>query len=127
LPESPDLLRGRRVLVVEDEVLVSITIENWLAEFGCEIVAVASLLPEAIEKMNNSDFDIAVLDVNLAGERSYPIAEALTERGIPFIVATGYAAEALPESMRRSPTLQKPFDKIGLKASLRAALATSRS
>jgi CheY-like chemotaxis protein len=116
-------LMGLRVLVVEDEALVGMSIEGWLLELGCEVAGVAVRLDEAIVAMNESAFDLAVLDVNLGGKISEPIAVELRRRSIPFIVATGYAPGAFPAAFQNVPTLQKPFDKVGLKAALGTALA----
>ena len=127
MPNASELLVGKRVLVLEDEVLVSISIENWLAELGCEIAGVAVQLDEAFEVIRSSALDLAVLDVNIGGHSSDPVASELIRRGIPFIVATGYAAGAFPESLQHVPMVQKPFDRTGLAAALQAALRPAAS
>lgn len=110
-------LQGLRVLVVEDEALVSMPLEDMLADHGCDVAATASRIAQALELVAdpNLTFDAAILDVNLGGEPIFPVAEALAARGSPFVFATGYGAGGLPEAWRSRPTLQKPFshDDVG--------------
>ena len=82
-------LAGRRVLVIEDEALIAMLLEDQLAELGCEIAGVAARFDDALEKATALAFDVAILDVNLSGKESFPIAEALRARGMPFVFATG--------------------------------------
>jgi len=102
-------LAGLRVLVVEDEMMVSMLIEDMLADLGCAVVGPASRLDEAIELMNTSELDCAVLDVNLGGQPIFPLADLLRERGTPFAFATGYGDAGLRDVDRGTPVLQKPF------------------
>jgi CheY-like chemotaxis protein len=103
-------LKDLHVLVVEDEALVSFMLVDYLEELGCQVVATASRLEEALEMAASlTALDLAVLDVNLAGEMSYPVAELLRSRGVPFLFATGYGTDGLPEGMRNVPVLSKPF------------------
>ena len=103
------MLVGMRVLVVEDEALISMMLEDFLTEIGCEVVATAARLPDAVEKAQTVSMDVAVLDVNLAGQVSYPVAEILRQRAIPFLFATGYGTASLPENLRGTQVLSKPF------------------
>ena len=112
-------LAGTRVLVVEDEALVSMLVEEYLDELGCEVVGVASRLEDALEKARALALDAAVLDVNLAGRLSYPVAELLRARGVPFVFATGYGLSGLPDELRGAPVLAKPFRQDQLAAALR--------
>ena len=98
-----------RVLVVEDEMMVSMLIEDMLTDLGCVVVGPAARLDEAIELAKASELDCAVLDVNLAGQPIYPLADILRELGKPFAFATGYGDAGLREADRGSPVLQKPF------------------
>jgi CheY-like chemotaxis protein len=102
-------LAGLRVLVVEDEMMVSMLIEDMLADMGCVVVGPASRLDEAIELMKASELDCAVLDVNRGGQPIFPLADLLRERGGPFAFATGYGDAGLRDVDRGSPVLQKPF------------------
>jgi CheY-like chemotaxis protein len=89
-----------RVLVVEDEFLIALTMERMLHRFGVEVVGPIASLAEAVEIACTAELDGAVLDVNVDGEKIYPCAEQLGDRGIPFILTTGYAAANLPERYR---------------------------
>jgi len=115
-------LSGRRVLLVEDESLIVMLIEDALADFGCEIVGVASRFDDAISKARSLAFDLAILDVNLAGARTFPIAEIIRARGIPFVFSTGYGATSIPESLNSAPVLQKPFAADDLASAISIAL-----
>jgi CheY-like chemotaxis protein len=119
---SSDNLAGRRVLIIEDEALVAMLIEDVLADVGCEVAAIASRFQAAMEKATSLDFDVAILDVNLHGQRTIPIAEALVDRGKPFIFATGYGATSLPAQLEGVPVLHKPFQRRDLEQALRTAL-----
>jgi CheY-like chemotaxis protein len=102
-------MQGLRALVVEDEALVSMMVEEFLDELGYKVVATAASLDEAIAKAGSAGIDVAILDVNLAGEMSYPVAEILLSRGIPFIFATGYGIEGRPAGLEDAPLISKPF------------------
>lgn len=107
-------LKGLRVLVVEDEMMVSMLIEDMLADLGCLVVGPASRLEDAIELIKGVEIDCAVLDVNLGGQPIFPLADILRERGAPFAFATGYGDAGLRDVDRGSPVLQKPFREIDL-------------
>ncbi|WP_204259556.1 response regulator [Lichenicola cladoniae] len=112
-----------RVLIVEDEAMISMMIEDCLDHLGYDVVAVASHLDDGLEKARTLDIDVAVLDVNLHGKLSYPIAEMLVDRHIPFIFATGYGRAGLPENLRNVLVVTKPFREQQLADALRAATA----
>src|SRR5471030_2544427 len=88
-------LAGRRILVVEDEALVAWAIEDMLVELGCIVVGPAARVSQALVIVEGQPLDAAVLDVNLNGEKCYPVAEALTARGVPFIFSTAYNRDSL--------------------------------
>lgn len=115
------MLTGTRVLVVEDEALISMLVEEYLEDLGCEVVATAARLNEALEKARLLTFDVALLDVNLAGQVSYPVADTLRSRGIPFVFATGYGTAGLPDGLVGTLVLSKPFQQAQLAAALQAA------
>jgi DNA-binding response OmpR family regulator len=110
--------RRLRILIVEDEMLVAMNIEDMLLDLGHEVAGLASRLGPALELARESRFDAAMLDVNLAGEPSFPVAEVLIGRGIPFLFATGYGRQGLEERYRDCPFLQKPFRMAELGAAL---------
>jgi CheY-like chemotaxis protein len=99
----------KRVLVVEDEMLVAMLIEDMLIDLGYEVIGPAARLAEGLKLANGEQVDAAVLDINLAGELSFPIADVLEARGIPFIFASGYGARGLNEVHRSRTALSKPF------------------
>lgn len=117
--------RGLRILLVEDEMLVAMNMEDMLLELGHELAGLASRLGPALELAREAAFDAAILDVNLAGERSFPIAELLAGRGIPFLFATGYGRQGVDAAWRDRPVLQKPFREAELAAAIEALAAAS--
>lgn len=114
--------RRLRILIVEDEMLVAMNIEDMLLDLGHEVAGIASRLSPALSLVAESDFDVALLDVNLAGEPSFPVAAALRERGIPFLFATGYGVRGLSDDFRTSPVLQKPFAEADLGRAIAALI-----
>jgi CheY-like chemotaxis protein len=112
---------GKRVLVVEDELMIRMLIEDMLTELGFTVAAEASRIDAAVNAARTAEIDIAVLDVNLNGQTTGPVAEALSARGTPFVFATGYSEQGLPEAFRNRPTLKKPFQLDGLKSALQIA------
>jgi CheY-like chemotaxis protein len=114
--------QGKRILVVEDELMIRMLLEDMLGELGYTIAAEAARIDEALQAAKTADFDLAILDVNLNGEPISPVADALVARGMPFVFATGYGEQGLPETYRGRPTLKKPFQLDGLKQMLEKAL-----
>ncbi len=119
---AADPLCGLRVLIVEDETLVAMLIEEYLLELGCEVAFSASRVAKAIKGLQTCPVDVAVLDVNVAGESIARLAETLDERGIPFIFASGYGARGIDARWSGSPVLQKPFTGGDLRSALLALL-----
>jgi len=117
---------ARRILIVEDEMLVAMHLEDVLVEMGHRVVALASRLDKAIALANEGDIDLAFLDVNVAGEPSFPVADILRGRGIPFIFATGYGEQGLTDGYRLEVTLRKPFEPQALEQAIDRALTESR-
>lgn len=118
------VLIGLRVLVVEDEAMLSMLLEDFLTDLGCEVVATASHLEDALEKASSLAMDIAILDINLGGVLSYPVAEVLRSRGIRFLFATGYGTLGLPDDLKGTLVLGKPFNQTQLAAAMVSALTT---
>src|SRR5262249_52515021 len=113
---------AKRILVVEDELMIRMLLEDMLGELGYTVTAEAGRLEEARQAAKTADFDLAILDVNLDGEPVSPVADALVARGTPFVFATGYGERGLPEPYRDRPMLKKPFQMDGLKQMLQSAL-----
>jgi CheY-like chemotaxis protein len=103
------LLSGRRVLVVEDELLILMMIEDMLADLGCASVTAAASVDKAVALINAEVFDAALLDMNLNGNTSHSVAEALAARGVPFIYSTGNKSHTPSDSYPDRPVLKKPF------------------
>src|SRR6266571_1838098 len=114
--------QAKRILVVEDELMIRMLLEDMLGELGYTVAAEAARIDEALEAARTAEFDVAILDVNLNGQTIAPVAEALAARGTPFVFATGYGERGLPEAYRDRPTLKKPFQLDGLKRMLQSAL-----
>lgn len=115
-------LSGRRVLVVEDESRIAMLLQDFLQDMGCEVVAIAARFEDGLQKAASLNFDLAVLDVNLHGQTSYPIAKVLVERGCAFVFATGYDPSHVPPDLHRAPVLRKPFLLRELEHALCAAM-----
>ncbi len=113
---------GVRILLVEDETVVSFLIEDMLKELGCANIWHARGVDQAIAMLRDRQPDAAVLDVNLAGELGYPIAEQLESAQIPFLFATGYGRNGIPAQWASKPTIQKPFRYDALAQALAALL-----
>jgi CheY-like chemotaxis protein len=116
-------LAGRRILVVEDEMLVALLLHDMLIDLGCRVVGPAASVAEALEMIETRPLDAAMLDVNLGGQMSYPVADALIARNLPFVLSTGYASNRLQEGYRRLPALQKPYHATELCEALTTVLA----
>jgi CheY-like chemotaxis protein len=117
---------GLRVVVVEDEAAITMLIEDMLTQLGCTVVGTASRLSRALQLLERVEMDMAVLDVNLAREEVYPVAETLASRNIPFVFATGYGYDGVREAWRGRPTLEKPFQQRQMRRVLGEALALRR-
>lgn len=120
-PHAP--LAGLRVLIVDDEALVAMLLEDMLADLGCELAGSAGRVSQALELVRDPAvrFDVAVLDVNVAGESVEPVAQAVIDRGAAVVFATGYGESGVPAAFRGRPTLQKPFGVNDVAARLQEA------
>ena len=121
---GPASLKGARVLIVEDAVLLALELETGLSEAGAEVLGPAYELEEAMALLNRP-IDAAVLDANLNGRSAIPVAEALARRGIPFVFATGYAESGGPPGGFDAPVIRKPYDVTQVAAAVAGLLAAS--
>ena len=116
-------LRGLRVLVVEDELLIAMELQDLLRKLDAHALDLAPTGPRALDALAQRRPDVAVLDVNLHDERVTPVAEALQEQGVPFVLVTGYGSERLyDEALQMVPCLRKPVDGRRLAAAIFDAL-----
>lgn len=115
-------LAGLQILVVEDEALVAMLIEDVLTDIGCSVVGIASTFTEGMEYANRLAFDAAILDVNLQGQQSYPIAGTLAGRHVPFIFVTGYGEASILEELKHIQVIRKPFRRRDLERALSSAM-----
>ena len=100
---------GGSVFLVEDEVMIRMMVVDMLGELGYRVAAEAGEINEAIRLAQCSEYDFAILDVNVNGRVISPVAELIKARNRPFIFATGYGSAGLPEEYRDRPALQNPF------------------
>ena len=107
-----------RILVLDDEPLISMLVEGWLTELGCEVVGPARSVQAGLHIAGSAELDAAILDVNLGGENSFLVADALKQRGIPFAFATGDSGVDSSAGYGDPILLAKPFDFEGVKAVL---------
>ena len=89
--------------------MVAMYVEDLLTDLGFEVAGVATSLDQALRLARDGNFDFAVLDINLAGELSFPVAEVLRERGIPFMFASDYGSKGVSDELRSAVRIQKPF------------------
>ena len=111
--------RRRSVFLVEDEVMIRMMVSDMLEELGYHVAAEAGDIDEAVRLVQCTNFDIAILDVNVNGKVISPVAEAVQMRNRPFVFATGYDGWAIPERYRDAPRLEKPVVPNRLYAALR--------
>lgn len=118
-----DALSGCRILIVEDEILLAIDLQHTLEENGCDVIDIAPSVARAIDAIADQSFDAATLDLNLRGESSRPVADALYAKGIPFIVTSGYTKLIREFTYQDAPFVRKPVDEAELMGKLRALFA----
>ena len=114
-----------RILVVEDELMIVLMLESLLLEAGFEVADVATKVEAALAFVEAGAFDVAILDANLAGVSSAPVAAALTARSVPFLVVSGYATAQQNGAFAAGLHVQKPFQTETLIEALRSILSAS--
>ncbi len=116
------MLKGLRILVVEDVGMVAMSLKAMLQELGCVVVGTAARLHEAEELARHETLDGVLLDLNLAGQYTFSVADILRERNVPFIIMSGYDAGQLRPDLADAPQMAKPFDREALEPMLRTVL-----
>jgi CheY-like chemotaxis protein len=111
-----------QILVVEDESMVAMMIEDMLEDLGHKVIATSGRMPDASKLVSDASADLAILDVNLNGEETYPLADSLAARAIPFIFATGYGSCGIKAEWSGVPVLQKPFQSRELAEAINRAV-----
>ena len=119
-------LQGKRVLIVEDEILLSMMLEDVFSDAGAHVVGPAATVEQAMTLIAEEMIDVALLDVCLRDQRSDPIAEILRQRGVPYVLATGYHNPHGAE-LASAPILTKPYRLDQLEGSLIAALLANEN
>jgi len=122
LDPAMSTVAGKRVFVVEDEVLLAISLEDDLREAGFFMLGPYTTLASALQAARSEEFDLALLDVNLHGQAVFPLADELIARNVPIVLLTGYGAGDLPERFRVLPRLQKPYEPSLLTRQLRRTM-----
>lgn len=103
-----------RILIVEDEMTIALLLEDMVTDLGHQPAGLAMRLPQALQLAESEDLDLAILDVNLDGRLSFPVAEVLERRGVPFLFSTGYGSGGIEEPYRDKVVIQKPFSMADL-------------
>ena len=120
-------LAGLRILIVEDEFLLAMELEMMVQQRGSMVLGRVSSVGQAIAALEGEQPDIALLDVNLKGERATPVAAALQERGVPFVLITGYSGRQLYEpELRNAPRIDKPVSCSSLRRAVERALGSAK-
>lgn len=116
------MLKGARILVVEDEFMVAAMLSDTLQAMGCEVIGPAAEIAQALALLEQEAIDAAVLDVNIAGQMVFPVADALAARQLPFVFATAYGSAGVTDRHRERAILDKPYHQRDLEHALRSAL-----
>ena len=120
-------MKGNRVLIVEDSYLLALTLEDMLTEAGAAVVAIAPSVAVALQAMGQQTIDIACLDINLGYETSFPVADALAMRGIPFVFVSAYEPDVVPPAHRHRPFVGKIEAHLSLVSACQQCLRQAES
>ena len=118
-------LAGLRILIVEDSPVVAPFAEAMLEVLGCEVVGPAGNMAAARELAEDAELDVALIDIRIRGEKSFPLCEILDRRGVPFVLTSGYADWGVPDEWRDRPRLPKPYNMDDVRGALLEAVGES--
>jgi DNA-binding NtrC family response regulator len=118
----PASLDGRRILMVEDSPVVAVACEDMLRDMGCVVIGPAINMAAALKLAADEALDGAVVDINIRGGKAFPVLKILADRGIPFLLASGYADWSMPDEWQGRPRLAKPYSPNSMHESLRELL-----
>ncbi|HUQ34893.1 MAG TPA: response regulator [Aestuariivirga sp.] len=124
---SESLSAVRQVLIVEDEPLLAMNLEDMLTQLGHVVTSTATRIDKALSLAEGSEFDLAFLDINLAGSNTFGVGAILRKRNIPFIFTSGYGAEGLIDGYRAAHLLTKPFGVKELERMIALALSEDQA
>jgi CheY-like chemotaxis protein len=120
-----ELLDGRRILVVEDELVMALDLSDMVEKLGGAVVGPVGRLAQGVALAESEELAGAILDINLGGEKSFALADRLSARNVPIIFATGYDVTMLPERFADVPRLAKPFSALAVERAFRKIFADS--
>jgi DNA-binding NtrC family response regulator len=113
---SPDDIRGRRILIAEDEAMIALDLETLLEDLGCEIIGPVANVEDLLQQFEAHHPDGALLDINLRGKQVFAVLAQLIEQGLPVIITSGYDDVTLiPQDFRALPRISKPFNQTALR------------
>src|SRR5215212_3661210 len=118
---------GQKRRVVEDEALVAMLIEDMIHDSGDEMAGSAGKLTDAVALAQETQADVALLDINLGGALAYPVADVLRQRGVLIVFTSGYGSAGLIERFQDCPMLDKPFDQPSLEHAIHTVLRSNAS
>ena len=113
---SPDDIRGRRILIAEDEAMIALDLESVLQDLGCEVIGPVANVEDIVPQCEAHHLDGALLDINLRGKQVFAVLPQLIEQGLPVIITSGYDDVTLiPQDFRGLPRISKPFNQTALR------------
>jgi DNA-binding NtrC family response regulator len=121
------LLSGKRVLIVEDDNILAMALADELAAEGATVIGPAASVTDALEVIASSELDSAIVDINLGGKAAFPVADALADRRVPFVFATGYLiADYIPARHANVRRFEKPTAPGAIRRALEEALSRAK-
>jgi putative addiction module CopG family antidote len=119
---SDSTVSGTRIIIVEDDVMISLALQDIATDLGCTVVGTATRIPQALALLEELRVDVAILDINLGGATADRVANAAVTRGIPIVFATGYGKSGVPAHLQGWPVISKPYTARDVEHGILAAL-----